>query len=106
MILWLLICGHALADFPLQGDFLACGKNQTNPIPGVPWWQCLLAHSLIHGGTVTLITGSVGLGFIEFCVHATIDFQKCKGTFGYNVDQALHILTKLVLYYFYVHGWK
>jgi hypothetical protein len=29
----LLFAGHALCDYPLQGDFLARGKNHCNPIP-------------------------------------------------------------------------
>ena len=37
MILFWLMVGHALADYPLQGDFLAKAKNRTAPIPGVPW---------------------------------------------------------------------
>ena len=51
-LLWLLLCGHALCDYPLQGDFLARGKNHTDPIPGIPWVHCLVAHALIHGGMV------------------------------------------------------
>lgn len=34
-----LVAGHALADYPLQGDFLARAKNRTAPIAGFPWWQ-------------------------------------------------------------------
>jgi hypothetical protein len=34
-----LIAGHALADYPLQGDFLSRAKNRSAPIPGFPWWQ-------------------------------------------------------------------
>lgn len=30
----LMLAGHALADYPLQGDFLAKAKNRANPIPG------------------------------------------------------------------------
>lgn len=33
-----LVAGHALADYPLQGDFLARAKNRAAPIPGVPWF--------------------------------------------------------------------
>jgi hypothetical protein len=33
----LLLVVHALCDYPLQGGFLARGKNEINPIPGVPW---------------------------------------------------------------------
>lgn len=47
-----LLAGHALADYPLQGDFLSKAKNRTAPIPGVPWQQALGAHVVIHGAFV------------------------------------------------------
>ena len=31
----LMIFGHALADYPLQGEFLAKSKNRTAPVPAV-----------------------------------------------------------------------
>lgn len=99
MILWLLIVTHALIDFPLQGDFLAKAKNHRNPIMGVPWWPCLLAHVLIAGGAVTLVTGSITLGVLEAVAHAWIDYQKNDGSFGFVADQVLHIACKLVWAY-------
>lgn len=90
----LLLVGHALADYPLQGDFLARAKNRTAPIPGVPWYQALFAHAAIHGGFVGVITGSVWLGLAEFVIHAAIDDAKCRGWISYNTDQALHIACK------------
>jgi hypothetical protein len=33
---WWLLVAHVLADYPLQGAFLARGKNHRNPIPGIP----------------------------------------------------------------------
>ncbi len=92
----LLIFGHALADYPLQGDFLSRAKNRFNPIPGVPWWQALEAHAIIHGGVVGIITGSVTLSILECLVHFIIDDTKCSGRISYNIDQALHILCKVV----------
>ena len=92
----LLIAGHALADYPLQGDFLARGKNRTAPLPGVPWQHPLAAHSVIHGGVVGLITGSLWLGLAETVAHWFIDDAKCCGRFGYHVDQALHVGCKVL----------
>jgi hypothetical protein len=94
--LWWLLVGHAVCDYPLQGDFLARGKNHKNPIPGIPWYHCLIAHALIHGGAVALITGDVWLGCIEAAIHTVIDYGKCDGRFGFNFDQALHIGCKIV----------
>jgi len=95
-ILGLLIGAHFLADYPLQGDFLARGKNRTAPIPGIPFWHPLAAHSAIHGLFVGLITGSLILAIAETAVHAVTDDAKCKGLIGYNTDQAIHIGCKVV----------
>ena len=92
---WMLV-GHALCDYPLQGDFLARGKNHKSPIAGIPFYQCLAAHALIHAGSVAAITGSVGLGVAEFIAHVVIDFGKCDEQYGLNVDQALHVGCKVI----------
>ena len=89
--LLLLLVGHALADYPLQGDFLAKAKNRANPIPGIPWYHGLIPHAAIHGGFVGVITGNVWLGLVEFAVHCLIDDAKCMGRISYNTDQALHV---------------
>lgn len=89
-----LLVGHGVCDYPLQGDFLARGKNHTAPIPGVPWYQCLVWHAVIHGGSVALITGRWELGVAEFGVHMFIDYSKCAGRIGFNGDQALHVMCK------------
>lgn len=93
--LGLLIGAHFLADYPLQGDFLARGKNRTAPIEGVPFYHPLAAHSGIHGLFVGLITGSFVLAIAETIIHAAIDDAKCRGVFGYDMDQALHALCKV-----------
>ncbi|MGV8959873.1 MAG: DUF3307 domain-containing protein [Stenotrophomonas sp.] len=92
----LLIFGHALADYPLQGQFLARAKNRLSPVPGVPWYQALGAHAVIHGGMVGVITGSLLLGALECAAHALIDDFKCARRIGFNVDQALHVGCKLL----------
>lgn len=91
-----LCVAHAVCDYPLQGDFLARAKNRAVPIPGVPWYQALGAHALMHGGAVWLITGSLWLGLAEMVAHAVIDDQKCAGRLTFNQDQALHIVLKAV----------
>lgn len=91
-----LFAGHFLCDYPLQGDFLARGKNHKNPIPGVPWWQCLTAHAFIQGGMVYLVTGSYLCAYLEVLLHWVIDYGKSDGCYGYNVDQALHIACKVL----------
>ena len=93
--LFLLLFAHALADYPLQGDFLAKAKNRTAPVPGVPWWHALGAHALIHAGFVYLVTQHLLLAALEFVLHAAIDDAKCRGKLSYNADQALHVACKV-----------
>jgi hypothetical protein len=96
-----LLAGHALADYPLQNAFLASAKNRWTPIPGVPWYQCMAAHCLIHAGVVALVTGVWWLGVAEFVIHFATDDSKCTLKFGqtasgsFNIDQAIHYACKL-----------
>lgn len=95
--LFLALCvGHALADYPLQGDFLAKAKNASAPIPGVPWYQALGAHAVIHGGFVGFLTGLWWLGVVEAIIHAATDHAKCRGRISFNTDQTIHIACKAV----------
>lgn len=91
----MLLGWHALADYPLQGDFLARAKNHTAPIPGVPWYQALGAHAVIHGVGVAYITGSLAMGVAETVAHFVIDHGKSAGIIGYDEDQALHVACKV-----------
>lgn len=92
----LLLFAHFLLDYPLQGDFLSKAKNRYNPIPHVPWYQAMCAHSLMHGIAVGLITGSYLFLILETIVHWWTDDQKCKGELTYNEDQIMHIACKAI----------
>lgn len=96
--LFLLLAGHALCDYPLQGDWLSKAKNPNlELVPGETIWPlALTSHVLIHSAMVYLITGMWVLAVLEFCTHWFIDHEKCKGRFGYNTDQYLHIFCKVV----------
>ena len=96
ILFWWLLVGHALADYPLQGDFLAKAKNHRAPLPNTPWFTCLLAHALIQGGMVAFVTGHVSLGIAEFVAHTIIDYGKSDGWYDFNIDQLLHIICKLL----------
>lgn len=91
-----LLAAHALCDYPLQGDFLARAKNHRNPIPGVPWYQALAAHSLIQAAAVTLLTGSFALGGCEFVCHCVIDYAKSDEGISFNQYQAAHVICKVI----------
>lgn len=103
--LWMLI-GHAVADYPLQGDWLSKAKNPTmNLVPDeVIWPLALLSHAAIHAGAVRLATGSWIIAGCEFVAHNLIDYGKCRGRFGYNVDQILHVFCKLFWTILFVVG--
>jgi hypothetical protein len=97
ILFWLLV-GHALADYPLQGDWLSKAKNPTfDLVPGATIWPlALLFHALIHAGAVALVTGSMALAICELVAHAAIDYWKCRGGLTYNADQVAHVLCKVV----------
>jgi hypothetical protein len=91
---WLLV-GHALCDYPLQGDFLARAKNHRQPLPGIaPAWG-LFFHALLHAAAVGIITGRAGLALLELVLHIGIDYLKCDGQTSFNVDQWLHVVCKV-----------
>jgi hypothetical protein len=92
----LLFAGHALCDFPLQGPFLSEAKNPLHPIPGVPWYQCLAAHCLIHAGMVYLITGVWWMALAEWIIHWFTDYAKCEDRITFNQDQAIHYACKIL----------
>ncbi|MFT8896285.1 MAG: hypothetical protein ABF968_04900 [Acetobacter sp.] len=91
-----MVGAHAVCDYPLQGEFLAIGKNRFKPSPLIPWYQALGAHSVIHGLAVGVVTKSVCFGVSEALVHAITDDLKCKGRLSFNQDQMIHIACKFV----------
>lgn len=99
-ILFALLIAHALFDYPLQGDFLSRNKNrhykdENNNVKGL-WIHCLTSHSILHAGSVWLITGSFVIGIMEFALHWVIDFLKCEGITNFHTDQFLHVLCRIL----------
>jgi hypothetical protein len=92
----LLVLGHFIADYPLQGDFLSHGKNPNSPYPGFPWQWCMLAHTAIHAGAVYLVTGSLWLAAAELVIHWATDYLKCARLIGVNADQIIHLSCKVL----------
>jgi hypothetical protein len=86
---------HALADFPLQGDYLARMKVRDQAGTASEWIISLTAHSLVQAGGVWIVSGSALLGVTELCLHWLIDLGKGEGKFGYLADQVLHLACKL-----------
>jgi hypothetical protein len=102
-MLFKLLIAHASADFALQSDAMAKGKNRHRKPDYIPagqkfipcWHYWLTAHALINGGMAWLVTGIVWVGFLETVLHWAIDFAKCENWTDPNQDQALHFVCKL-----------
>ncbi len=91
---FILLAAHCLADFPLQGDFLAKIKDPSRNTPEF-WVIGLFSHSVIHAGAVLVITGYLSLALVQFFTHFAIDYSKCRYWFGegdksFVIDQLLH----------------
>ena len=103
VFLALAVC-HALADFPLQGRYLADQKARHSADSHEEWLVALCAHSLIHAGGVWLVTGSLTLGVAEWILHTVIDLLKGERKFGLVTDQILHLACKVVYTVLIVYG--
>lgn len=96
---------HALADFPLQGDYIAKQKSRRHADNLSVWIVALSAHCVIHAGGVWLVSGSLAFGMVELVAHAVIDVCKGEGKFGFVADQLLHLACKVVYAVLLTCGW-
>lgn len=87
---------HALADYPLQGDYIAKQKSRAHADSTSVWIIALTAHSVIHAGGVWLVSGSLAYAAAELILHAVIDVGKGEGKFGLVTDQLLHLACKVL----------
>ena len=106
-MLFYLLAGHALADYPLQNDSIALCKCRkcTHPAQAtVPWYYWLTAHAMVHGAIVGIILRWYGVpeqlamtvALIEVVVHWFIDLGKCEKLYNIHVDQGLHMICKVI----------
>lgn len=100
-----LIFAHLLADYPLQGDFLANMKGKNHIV--------LATHAGIWTGTIVVATHLLGFDVTLFdvawlfVVHAVADYLKAKpvGIYkkldalrgGLILDQSIHVVQILIL---------
>ncbi|MNC08783.1 hypothetical protein D3C75_563850 [compost metagenome] len=105
MPLLVLIFAHLLADYPLQGEFLATTKGR-NLIS-------LVSHAGIWTGTILTAVYLLGYGvnfndvIFLFVIHAIADYCKAKpiGIYGRMdalkggllLDQSIHLMQILVI---------
>ncbi len=106
-LLFALFFAHALADFPLQQEFIAQAKKpdfwkEQESSNGFEWIFILGAHSIIHGGLVWLVSGSLLLGTIEVTLHFTIDHLRNKQLMSFTTDQLLHLCCKVAYLFFFL----
>ncbi len=106
---FLLICGHAFADFSLQTDFIATFKDpkKWEDLPKESsirfptlWIYLMTAHTLQHGAIVFLITHSLPAALLEIVVHFASDYAKCRHWINFHVDQLIHVLSKVAWVFF------
>ena len=95
-VFFYIIFAHSLADYPLQGDFLAQGKNRNTDLGKIFWPYALSSHSIIHGGFVFMITHNIFLGVAETLIHAVTDWLKCGNKINMLTDQIIHYLCKVI----------
>ena len=89
------VVAHALADFPLQGDYLARQKSRMQATSRSEWIVALSAHCAIHAGGVWLVSGSLAFAAVELVLHGLIDLGKGENKYGLATDQILHLSCKL-----------
>ena len=94
-LLILLLLGHFVADYPLQGDKMAVEKCPGKDVT-LDWRWWLTAHAGTHGFFVALLTGIPLLGVAEMIAHSLIDYGKCRLGYKLLVDQVLHLSFKLI----------
>jgi hypothetical protein len=101
-VLWFAMSiGHVLADYPLQGSYLARTKSPFDRDKSLgesrfDWFFSLYAHCAIHAGMVWFLTGNIWIGLAELCLHALIDLLKIYKWFNSIVDQLFHYFCKFI----------
>ncbi|MGR6546298.1 DUF3307 domain-containing protein [Paenibacillus tundrae] len=105
MELLILIFAHLLADYPLQGEFLATMKGKNLIV--------LVSHAGIWTGTILVAMHLMGYDvtiwdvLTLFVVHAVADYAKAKPIGFYKrldplkggllIDQGIHLVQLVVL---------
>ena len=101
--------GHAVVDCVLQdpglfqmGKLKQVGSRWVDGSIHWPYW--LLAHGLLNGWAVAIVTDSPILGIAETGAHVSIDLGKMRGVYGVHVDQAAHWACKVAWAYITIKG--
>lgn len=103
-LLFYLLAGHFVMDYPLQGDTTAREKNPgstTELQKHVPWYFWMIAHCFAHSVVVAVLTRSVILTACEFASHFALDYYKCRNKINIHQDQVGHMMMKVVYSYIF-----
>lgn len=108
-LLFLMFAGHFLADFPLQGDHIAKTKNRHRKPDYIPegqtptpiWFYSLTAHAMIQGLVIYIITQRLDFALYQTITHWVIDFMKCENWTNPHLDQILHYIVLLRMWWVY-----
>jgi len=94
----LLFAAHFLADFPLQGEWMAVNKAKSNEV--LVYHLCVytsvFALLAVLPGTHITVPGLVA----NFVIHGIVDWLKCRQIVVNTIwkDQLLHLATLLGLH--------
>lgn len=107
MTLLILLFAHLLADYPLQGDFLAKAKGKN--------FIALISHAGIWTGCIAVAGYLIGfnIDYIDimllFSIHVVADYMKASNKLWYKnmdalkggliIDQLIHVVQILLLMY-------
>lgn len=99
MTFLLLLSAHFLADFPLQGEWMA--KEKYKVFKTQLGTLALIGHAFIHALVLGVAGSLLGLDFTTVFLlvggtHFFIDLGKIKGYYDAFVDQLLHFVVLLI----------
>jgi len=114
-LFFFLIATHALMDYALQSDAIAtckCRSCDSAVAKAVPWYYWLTAHAVLHGTAIGVVVRWFGfswevvytLAIAETVIHWCIDFGKCEKWYGIDIDQAMHIVCRVLWFALLVSG--
>lgn len=103
-ILFVLLFLHFLADFSLQSEAMAKGKNRhfrseyilKGEKNKITWFYWLTAHTFIQGGLIFIFFPIIWIALIEVVFHFLLDFLKCDNVTNPHIDQGLHVLLRII----------